>query len=722
MTKKKITVQVLLAIVCFIFLSSPTFSQNIQYTFPDEAEQHEGTWLQWPHQYEYGVAFRNENDATWVAMTNALQANEKVHIIAYNATEQTRITNLLVAHGVPLTNVNFKIMQTNDVWVRDNGPIFARNSGGNLVVQDYGFNGWGGDYAFAKDNPVPSTIAATTGMTVVNLNSILTIEGGAYEMDGAGTFLATKTSILSQANPVFPAGIKSIRNLGKTQAQVEAVLTQYLGAIKFIWLDGWFSTDDITDAHIDGFAKFAPGNKLVTMSQGDLLYWGASQTDINKLYAATNANNIAYTKVFIPNTLNDVKKTNGTSLGYKGSYLNYYVANNRVLVPNYNDPNDAIANSIIGSLYPGRTIVGIDVRNLYGNGGMIHCVTQQQPMSSNVVADNIAPSNPANLVASNTNATSTILTWTASTDNVGVTAYDVYQGNILKATVTANSCLVSGLTASTLYSFTVKAKDLTGNISGASNVVSLTTLSVVIPPTPISYCASKGYDASGEVIKKVVFGTINNSSTATFGYENFTQLSTNVIKGNSYSITIAPQWFYGTYPEGYAVFIDFNNDGDFTDIGEKVFTKSATTLATITGNITIPYTASIGTTRMRVSMKYNGIPTACETFSYGQVEDYTINIMAGALIKTLPEKVPILENDEIDFALFPNPVIENNLNIKSSTLLENINYSIFSMQGKLISKGETHHNVVDVANLSTGNYFIEIIVDGKRKVKQFVKQ
>lgn len=66
-------------------------------------------------------------------------------------------------------------------------------------------------------------------------------------------------------------------------------------------------------------------------------------------------------------------------MGYKGSYVNYYIANNKVLVPNYNDPNDAVVNGIIQTLYPTRTVVAIDVRNLYENGGMVHCVTQQQP-------------------------------------------------------------------------------------------------------------------------------------------------------------------------------------------------------------------------------------------------------------------------------------------------------------------------------------------------------
>jgi agmatine deiminase len=249
-----------------------------------------------------------------------------------------------------------------------------------LVIQDWGFNGWGGDYNFSKCNAIPTKIATATGITALNLNNVMTVEGGAYEMDGHGVFLATKSAILSQSNP--NAQIFSIRNLGMTVAQANAIFTQYLGASKFYWLEGAFSTDDITDFHIDGFAKFAPDNQLVTMSQADLLYWGVTQADINMLFGMTNTNNVAYTKVYLPLTQNNVFKTDGTDLGYKGSYANYYVANNRVLVPNYNDPNDAPANAIIAGLYPGRTVVGIDVRNLYGNGGMVHCVTQQQPAAT----------------------------------------------------------------------------------------------------------------------------------------------------------------------------------------------------------------------------------------------------------------------------------------------------------------------------------------------------
>ena len=86
------------------------------YTMPSEELLHEGTWLQWPHQYEYGVTYRNRLDETWVAMTQALIEGEKVHIIAYNASEQTRITNLLTAVSVPMTNIDFYIFDLSPIY------------------------------------------------------------------------------------------------------------------------------------------------------------------------------------------------------------------------------------------------------------------------------------------------------------------------------------------------------------------------------------------------------------------------------------------------------------------------------------------------------------------------------------------------------------------------------------------------------------------------------
>lgn len=363
--------------ILFVLLSFK-FCMSQTYYFPEESEQHEGTWLQWPHQYQFGTTYRNRLDATWVAMANALQTNEKVHIIAYDNTEKARITGLLNAAGVPLTNVDFRVYPTDDVWVRDNGPIFAKNSSNQLVIEDWGFNGWGGKYNSSNCNQIPTKIGTDLGMTVANLNSVMVNEGGSVELDGGGVLMACKSSVISQS----PAN--TVRNPGMTEAQATSNFMQYYGVSKVIWLNGVTGLE-VTDMHIDGFMRFANPNTIVTMSNSDLLNWGLTQTDINILYSTTNVAGQVYTKVYVPQTQNNVVTTYGTTLSYKGSYANYYVANGVVLVPNYNDPNDAVANQIIGNLYPGRTVIGIDVRNLYANGGMVHCVTQQQPAVNNTL-------------------------------------------------------------------------------------------------------------------------------------------------------------------------------------------------------------------------------------------------------------------------------------------------------------------------------------------------
>ena len=89
------------------------------YTMPSEEQEHEGTWLQWPHHYEYGTAYRNSLDATWVQMTGALIQSENVHIIAYDNTEKNRIIGLLTNSSIDMSNVDFFVYPTNDVWVRD---------------------------------------------------------------------------------------------------------------------------------------------------------------------------------------------------------------------------------------------------------------------------------------------------------------------------------------------------------------------------------------------------------------------------------------------------------------------------------------------------------------------------------------------------------------------------------------------------------------------------
>ena len=344
-----------------------TIHPEILYTFPEESEPHEGTWLQWTHHYQYGTDFRDNLDSTWVQLTKELSTSEKVHIIAYNKVEKARIIKLLEANSVGLTNVDFKVYPNDDFWVRDNGPIYVRNRDGKLVIQDWGFNGWGEKAKFKDSNTIPAKIGRDQNRKVVDLNEIMINEGGSVELDGNGTLMAAKSSILNKN-----------RNPGMTQLEAEKIFTKYLGATNFIWLDGQAGLE-ITDQHIDGFARFGNSSTIVTMDTEDLLDYDVLQSDIDKLYAAKNKDGAAYKFVKLPLSKNNVVTTYGKKLGYKGSYCNYYIANTKVIVPTYNDPNDSIALQKLQKLYPNRTVVGIDFRNVYANGGMVHCITQQQP-------------------------------------------------------------------------------------------------------------------------------------------------------------------------------------------------------------------------------------------------------------------------------------------------------------------------------------------------------
>lgn len=357
----------LLSVLIVISIQQQGHAQTPLYHMPEETELHEGTWLQWPHNNLYGPWYRADVSPTFVAMTDALQTGERVHIIANDSSELAFIQNALNNASVPLNNVDFHIQATDDVWIRDNGPMFVYDQNQALKIIDWGFNGWGFDTPYNLCDDIPGFVSSELGVPVIDVNGVV-LEGGAIEHDGNGTMFATRSSVTH-----------SSRNPSLTEAQIEDSLTKYVGITNFIWLDGVYG-QDITDQHIDGFVKFANDSTIVTMDSLDLDYWYVSPTEITTIYNATNSSGATYNIVTVPLTQNNVITAYGQNLGYKGSYVNYYIGNDVVLVPTYNDPNDAIAISIIQGLYSSRTVVGIDVRNIYEYGGMVHCLTQQQPV------------------------------------------------------------------------------------------------------------------------------------------------------------------------------------------------------------------------------------------------------------------------------------------------------------------------------------------------------
>ncbi len=297
-------------------------------------------------------------------------------------------------------------------------------------------------------------------------------------------------------------------------------------------------------------------------------------------------------------------------------------------------------------------------KDLYGANSAEAIATQNAfyavGLGNKYVVDTTPPTAVTNLVASQTTGNQTRLTWTAATDNNLVAKYIIYKNGVQTSTVTGTllTTVITGLTPNTSYSFYIIAADDNDNLSPASNTVNITTLNT------LAYCAANSSNTADERIKRVQFGTIDNPSTSLDGYEDFSYLSSDVTKESSYPLIITPEWTSTIYNEAYAVYVDWNNDGDFLDAGETAFVKAASKDNPVLGNIIIPATYTYtGFVRMRVIMRFSTTPTsACGTIPYGQIEDYTLNV-----------KDKVLAASDIKAnatTIYPNPV-KDVLNISS---------------------------------------------------------
>lgn len=239
------------------------------------------------------------------------------------------------------------------------------------------------------------------------------------------------------------------------------------------------------------------------------------------------------------------------------------------------------------------------------------------------------------------------------------------------------------------------------------------------PPQPVTYCTSKGNSSSDEWISNVVVGSFQNASSAA-GYTDFTAKTASVTAGQSYTVTLTPGFSGSSYTEYWKVWIDLNGDGDFTDSGEELFSKSGT--AAVTGTIAIPANLALNT-RMRISMKYNAAPTACEAFSYGEVEDYTVAITRGSNDR-LDFIEPIVEPGTL--SIFPNPASINAKLQLSDDYRGNVQLMVIAMDGRKVysqqdSKSDSMLELcMPVNQLAKGIYTVVIFEGGKSITKRLI--
>jgi len=353
---------------------------TLDYHMPAEWEPHEGTWLIWPHN-DTNDGSQLHLEHLWLKMTMALHRHETVHIIVSDERRRDHLQHQLTYYGLNESYIDVRVFPNDDVWVRDCGPIFLMNDHGELAVTEWNFNGWGGRYPYKKDRLVPARTAEALSLPM--FTAPITLEGGAIEVNGKGTLIATRSSII---NPN--------RNLGRSQDEIETAIKDYLGIQHIIWLSGaprefcdLVGSD--TDLHVDGYARFTDESTLLYSWTDDETnnFYPYLKQHRDELRNASTESGKPLTLVPLPKPENEMYSTLHSStcppfdsILSLGTYANFYIANNMVLVPVYGDVNDARAKSIIAEHFPGREIIGIPAWATAELGGMMHCVTQQQPL------------------------------------------------------------------------------------------------------------------------------------------------------------------------------------------------------------------------------------------------------------------------------------------------------------------------------------------------------
>lgn len=327
---------------------------------------------------------------------------------------------------------------------------------------------------------------------------------------------------------------------------------------------------------------------------------------------------------------------------------------------------------------------------------------------------------PTGVAASAITNTSATISWSST----AATSYTVRYKTTAATTwttlsnTTATSVTLSGLNLGAAYNV-----EVIGNCTSGASSAGTTSFTTTGGTPTVTYCASKGNSATSEWIDKVAIGTINNASGINGGYADFSAQSATITKGTAATLTLTPG--YSARRSLYwKVYIDYNNNGLFTDAGEEVYSIFSRNI--LTPSITAPASAVTGAVRMRVIVSYNSITSPCGTYNYGETEDYTLNITTSAakaivLKEAINEDTVVVENDATSkkIAVYPNPAREDFTIEFDSEKEDKVSIRIFSLNGNeeknIEVKSEKGANRIRTTTngLVPGHYIVKVIRSGE---------
>lgn len=322
--------------------------------WPAEWEPHEAVWIGFPGNPNEWPEQLAEAQHEVAAFANAVCDDgngEQVKLVCRDSADVKRASELV--------HRNIEVMHQpfGDIWLRDTGPIIT--VGGDRLAHDFGFNGWGRKFEMAGDQNIGRRLATEAGLPISSHDWIL--EGGAIDGDGNGQLLTTEQCLL---NP------NRNHNMNKDEARQK--LRQALNIEHIFWLgDGLIA--DHTDGHVDNLARFVAPGKVAIPQTSDADDPNADIFD----EAASRATAAGLDVIRIPSV--GMYEINGDIA--PASYMNFYIGNTIVVVPQYGADSDAAAVDSIADLFPDRKAIGLSSKALLHGGGSFHCISQQIPQT-----------------------------------------------------------------------------------------------------------------------------------------------------------------------------------------------------------------------------------------------------------------------------------------------------------------------------------------------------
>jgi agmatine deiminase len=344
---------------------------SLGFTMPAEWDQHEATWLGWPHELTDWPGKFSPIPWAFAEIVRHLSQVERVYLLVENREAEARVRTILKKSGANPSAVDFFRIPTDRGWMRDSGPICVKNSSGEVAYTHWRFNGWAKYENHKKDAAVVSTANKKLKRRVwqpMHKGRRVVLEGGSLDVNGRGTLLTTEECLQSKTQE---------RNPGFTREDYAEVFKNYFGVTNVLWLKNGIAGDD-THGHVDDLSRFVDPTTVVTVVEED-------SKDAN--YAPLREN---------LELLKSMKDQSGQPLRIEtlpmpspvyfdgqrlpASYANFYIANKIVIVPTFNDANDRVALNTLAKLFPTREVVGIACRDMVLGLGTLHCMTQQQPL------------------------------------------------------------------------------------------------------------------------------------------------------------------------------------------------------------------------------------------------------------------------------------------------------------------------------------------------------